>query len=144
LFEFRLTVQQKEAEYRFREVPEMIQMQTILRAADNTGAKELMCIKVLGGSKRKYANIGDVIVCSVKDATPGGVVKKGEVVRAVVVRSVKGVRRSDGSYIRFDENAAVILRDDGSPRGTRIFGPVARELREKDFMKIISLAPEVI
>lgn len=144
MFEFRLTVQQKEAEYRFREVPEMIQMQTILRAADNTGAKELMCIKVLGGSKRKYANIGDVIVCSVKDATPGGVVKKGEVVRAVVVRSVKGVRRSDGSYIRFDENAAVILRDDGSPRGTRIFGPVARELREKDFMKIISLAPEVI
>jgi len=127
-----------------REVPEMIQMQTILRAADNTGAKELMCIKVLGGSKRKYANIGDVIVCSVKDATPGGVVKKGEVVRAVVVRSVKGLRRSDGSYIRFDENAAVILRDDGSPRGTRIFGPVARELREKDFMKIISLAPEVI
>lgn len=144
MFEFRLTVQQKEAEYRFREVPEMIQMQTILRAADNTGAKELMCIKVLGGSKRKYANIGDVIVCSVKDATPGGDVKKGEVVRAVVVRSVKGVRRSDGSYIRFDENAAVILRDDGSPRGTRIFGPVARELREKDFMKIISLAPEVI
>jgi len=126
------------------EVPEMIQMQTILRAADNTGAKELMCIKVLGGSKRKYANIGDVIVCSVKDATPGGVVKKGEVVRAVVVRSVKGLRRSDGSYIRFDENAAVILRDDGSPRGTRIFGPVARELREKDFMKIVSLAPEVI
>jgi len=122
----------------------MIQMQTILRAADNTGAKELMCIKVLGGSKRKYANIGDVIVCSVKDATPGGVVKKGEVVRAVVVRSVKGLRRSDGSYIRFDENAAVILRDDGSPRGTRIFGPVARELREKDFMKIVSLAPEVI
>ncbi|HEY8423012.1 MAG TPA: 50S ribosomal protein L14 [Thermoclostridium sp.] len=122
----------------------MIQMQTILRAADNTGAKELMCIKVLGGSKRKYANIGDVIVCSVKDATPGGVVKKGDVVRAVVVRSVKGLRRSDGSYIRFDENAAVILRDDGSPRGTRIFGPVARELRDKDYMKIISLAPEVI
>lgn len=122
----------------------MIQMQTILRAADNTGAKELMCIKVLGGSKRKYANIGDVIVCSVKNATPGGVVKKGEVVKAVVVRSVKGLRRSDGSYIRFDENAAVILRDDGSPRGTRIFGPVARELREKDYMKIISLAPEVI
>jgi len=119
-------------------------MQTILRAADNTGAKELMCIKVLGGSKRKYANIGDVIVCSVKNATPGGVVKKGEVVKAVVVRSVKGLRRSDGSYIRFDENAAVILRDDGSPRGTRIFGPVARELREKDYMKIISLAPEVI
>ena len=122
----------------------MIQMQTILRAADNTGAKELMCIKVLGGSKRKYANIGDVIVCSVKNATPGGVVKKGDVVRAVVVRSVKGLRRSDGSYIRFDENAAVILRDDGSPRGTRIFGPVARELRDKDYMKIISLAPEVI
>jgi len=127
-----------------REVPELIQMQTILRAADNTGAKELMCIKVLGGSKRKYANIGDVIVCSVKNATPGGVVKKGDVVRAVVVRSVKGLRRSDGSYIRFDENAAVILRDDGSPRGTRIFGPVARELREKDYMKIVSLAPEVI
>ncbi|NLX76963.1 MAG: 50S ribosomal protein L14 [Clostridiaceae bacterium] len=122
----------------------MIQMQTILRAADNTGAKELMCIKVLGGSKKKYANIGDVIVCSVKNATPGGVVKKGDVVRAVVVRSVKGLRRSDGSYIRFDENAAVILRDDGSPRGTRIFGPVARELRDKDYMKIISLAPEVI
>jgi len=119
-------------------------MQTILRAADNTGAKELMCIKVLGGSKKKYANIGDVIVCSVKNATPGGVVKKGDVVRAVVVRSVKGLRRSDGSYIRFDENAAVILRDDGSPRGTRIFGPVARELRDKDYMKIISLAPEVI
>jgi large subunit ribosomal protein L14 len=127
-----------------REVPELIQMQTILRAADNTGAKELMCIKVLGGSKKKYANIGDVIVCSVKNATPGGVVKKGDVVRAVVVRSVKGLRRSDGSYIRFDENAAVILRDDGSPRGTRIFGPVARELRDKDYMKIISLAPEVI
>lgn len=122
----------------------MIQMQTILKAADNTGAKELMCIKVLGGSKRKYANIGDLIVCSVKDATPGGVVKKGDVVKAVVVRSVKGLRRSDGSYIRFDENAAVILRDDGSPRGTRIFGPVARELRDKDYMKIISLAPEVI
>ena len=122
----------------------MIQMQTILKAADNTGAKELMCIKVLGGSKKKYANIGDVIVCSVKNATPGGVVKKGDVVRAVVVRSVKGLRRSDGSYIRFDENAAVILRDDGSPRGTRIFGPVARELRDKDYMKIISLAPEVI
>lgn len=122
----------------------MIQMQTILRAADNTGAKELMCIKVLGGSKRKYANIGDIIVCSVKNATPGGVVKKGDVVKAVVVRSVKGLRRNDGSYIRFDENAAVILRDDGSPRGTRIFGPVARELREKDYMKIISLAPEVI
>lgn len=122
----------------------MIQMQTLLRSADNTGAKELMCIKVLGGSKRKYANIGDVIVCSVKNATPGGVVKKGEVVKAVVVRSVKGLRRVDGSYIRFDENAAVIIKDDGNPRGTRIFGPVARELREKDYMKIISLAPEVL
>lgn len=122
----------------------MIQAETYLKSADNTGAKELMCIKVLGGSKRKYANIGDVIVCSVKNATPGGVVKKGDVVKAVVVRSVKGLRRDDGSYIRFDENAAVILRDDGSPRGTRIFGPVARELREKDYMKIISLAPEVI
>jgi LSU ribosomal protein L14P len=122
----------------------MIQAQTYLKAADNTGAKELMCIKVLGGSKKKYANIGDIIVCSVKSATPGGVVKKGEVVRAVVVRSVKGLKRSDGSVIRFDENAAVILKEDGSPRGTRIFGPVARELREKDFMKIISLAPEVL
>ncbi|MDD4296445.1 MAG: 50S ribosomal protein L14 [Ruminiclostridium sp.] len=122
----------------------MIQMQTLLKSADNTGAKELMCIKVLGGSKRKYANVGDVIVCSVKNATPGGVVKKGDVVKAVVVRTVKGLRRADGSYIRFDENAAVILKDDGNPRGTRIFGPVARELREKDYMKIISLAPEVI
>ncbi|HOQ76199.1 MAG TPA: 50S ribosomal protein L14 [Thermoclostridium sp.] len=122
----------------------MIQAQTYLKSADNTGAKELMCIKVLGGSKRKYANIGDVIVCSVKSATPGGVVKKGEIVKAVVVRSVKGLKRPDGSVIRFDENAAVILKDDGSPRGTRIFGPVARELREKDYMKIISLAPEVL
>lgn len=122
----------------------MIQMQTLLKSADNTGAKELMCIKVLGGSKRKYANVGDVVVCSVKNATPGGVVKKGDVVKAVVVRTVKGLRRADGSYIRFDENAAVILKDDGNPRGTRIFGPVARELREKDYMKIISLAPEVI
>ncbi|MDI9514855.1 MAG: 50S ribosomal protein L14 [Clostridiaceae bacterium] len=122
----------------------MIQAQTYLKSADNTGAKELMCIKVLGGSKRKYANIGDVIVCSVKNATPGGVVKKGEIVRAVIVRSVKGLKRPDGSLIRFDENAAVILKDDGSPRGTRIFGPVARELREKDYMKIISLAPEVL
>jgi large subunit ribosomal protein L14 len=127
-----------------KEVPEMIQMQTMLRSADNTGAKELMCINVLGGSKRKYANIGDIIVCSVKNATPGGVVKKGEVVRAVIVRSVKGLRRIDGSYIRFDENAAVIIKDDGTPRGTRIFGPVARELREKNYMKIISLAPEVL
>lgn len=122
----------------------MVQAQTYLKSADNTGAKELMCIKVLGGSKRKYANIGDVIVCSVKNATPGGVVKKGEVVRAVIVRSVKGLKRADGSTIRFDENAAVILKEDGSPRGTRIFGPVARELREKDYMKIISLAPEVL
>ncbi len=122
----------------------MIQMQTLLKSADNTGAKELFCIKVLGGSKRKYANIGDVIVCSVKHATPGGVVKKGEVVKAVIVRSVKGLRRADGSYIRFDENAAVIIKDDGNPKGTRIFGPVARELREKDYMKIISLAPEVL
>ncbi|NLW02911.1 MAG: 50S ribosomal protein L14 [Clostridiaceae bacterium] len=122
----------------------MIQAETYLKSADNTGAKELMCIKVLGGTRRKYANIGDVIVCSVKSATPGGVVKKGEIVRAVVVRSVKGLKRPDGSVIRFDENAAVILKDDGSPRGTRIFGPVARELREKDYMKIISLAPEVL
>jgi large subunit ribosomal protein L14 len=122
----------------------MVQAQTYLKSADNTGAKELMCIKVLGGSKRKYANIGDVIVCSVKNATPGGVVKKGDVVKAVIVRSVKGLRRPDGSHIRFDENAAVILKDDGNPRGTRIFGPVARELRDKDYMKIISLAPEVL
>ena len=122
----------------------MIQQQTILNVGDNTGAKKVMCIRVLGGSYRKYANIGDVIVCTVKDASPGGVVKKGDVVKAVVVRSVKGVRRADGSYIRFDENAAVVIKDDKSPRGTRIFGPVARELREKDFMKIISLAPEVL
>lgn len=122
----------------------MIQPQTRLRVADNSGAKELMCIKVLGGSKRKYANIGDVIVCSVKQATPGGVVKKGDVVKAVIVRSKSGSRRNDGSYIRFDENAAVVVKEDKSPRGTRIFGPVARELREKDFMKIVSLAPEVI
>lgn len=122
----------------------MIQQETRLKVADNTGARELLCIRVLGGSNRKYANIGDTIICSVKDATPGGVVKKGDVVKAVVVRSKRGVRRSDGSYIRFDENAAVIIRDDKSPRGTRIFGPVARELRDKDFMKIISLAPEVL
>ena len=122
----------------------MIQQQTILNVGDNTGAKKVMCIRVLGGSYRKYANIGDVIVASVKDASPGGVVKKGDVVKAVVVRSVKGVRRADGSYIRFDENAAVVIKDDKSPRGNRIFGPVARELREKDFMKIISLAPEVL
>ncbi len=122
----------------------MIQPQTMLNVADNSGAKKLMAIKVLGGSMRKYGNIGDIIVCSVKEATPGGVVKKGDVVRAVIVRSKKGSRRNDGSYIKFDENAAVIIKDDKSPRGTRIFGPVARELREKDFMKIISLAPEVI
>ncbi|SDF40910.1 50S ribosomal protein L14 [Sporomusa acidovorans] len=122
----------------------MIQQQTILNVADNTGAKQIMCIRVLGGSYRRYANIGDVIVAAVKDATPGGVVKKGDVVKAVVVRSSKGLRRPDGSYIRFDENAAVVIKEDKSPRGTRIFGPVARELRDKDFMKIISLAPEVI
>lgn len=122
----------------------MIQQQTILNVGDNTGAKKVMCIRVLGGSFRRYANIGDVIVCSVKDASPGGVVQKGEVVKAVVVRSVKGIHRPDGSYIRFDENAAVLIKDDKSPRGTRIFGPVARELREKDYMKIISLAPEVL
>ncbi|EGK09753.1 50S ribosomal protein L14 [Kroppenstedtia eburnea] len=122
----------------------MIQPQTRLRAADNSGAKELMCIKVLGGSKRKSAGIGDVIVASVKHATPGGVVKKGDIVKCVVVRSKRPSRRPDGSYIRFDENAAVVIRDDKSPRGTRIFGPVARELREHDFMKIISLAPEVL
>lgn len=122
----------------------MIQQQTILNVGDNTGAKKVMCIRVLGGSYRKYANIGDVIVASVKDASPGGVVKKGDVVKAVIVRSKKGLRRADGSYIRFDENAAVVINNDKSPKGTRIFGPVARELREKDFMKIISLAPEVL
>jgi large subunit ribosomal protein L14 len=122
----------------------MIQVESRLRAADNTGAKELLCIKVLGGSWRKYANIGDVIVCSVKSAAPGGVVKKGEVVKAVVVRTKKGVRRPDGSYIKFDENAAVIIKEDKNPRGTRIFGPIARELRDKDYMKILSLAPEVL
>lgn len=122
----------------------MIQTQTRLAVADNSGAKELMCIKVLGGTGRKFANIGDIIVCSVKSATPGGVVKKGDVVKAVIVRTKTGVRRVDGSYIKFDQNAAVIVKDDKSPRGTRIFGPVARELRDKDFMKIISLAPEVL
>ena len=122
----------------------MIQQQTILNVGDNTGAKEIMCIRVLGGSYRKYANIGDIIVAAVKSAAPGGVVKKGDVVKAVVVRSKKGLRRPDGSYIRFDENAAVVIKEDKTPRGTRIFGPVARELREKDFMKIVSLAPEVI
>lgn len=122
----------------------MIQMQTYLKSADNTGAKELMCIKVLGGSMRRYANIGDVIVASVKKSIPGGTVKKGDVVKAVIVRSRQGVRRKDGTYIRFDENAAVIIREDKTPRGTRIFGPVARELRGKDYMRILSLAPEVL
>ena len=122
----------------------MIQQETRLKVADNSGARELLCIRVLGGSKRKYANVGDVIVATVKSATPGGVVKKGDVVKAVVVRSVNKTRRKDGSYIRFDENAAVIIKDDKTPRGTRIFGPVARELREKQFMKIVSLAPEVL
>jgi large subunit ribosomal protein L14 len=122
----------------------MVQQQTRLKVADNTGAKEIMCIRCLGGSYRKYAEIGDVIMASVKDATPGGVVKKGEVVRAVVVRTKKGARRADGSYVKFDENAAVIIREDGTPKGTRIFGPVARELREKNYMKILSLAPEVL
>ncbi len=122
----------------------MIQQQSYLKVADNTGAKEIMCIKVLGGSGRRYANIGDVIVASVKKAAPGGIVKKGDVVKAVVVRSVRGLRRNDGTYIRFDENAAVIIRDDKNPRGTRIFGPVARELRDNDYMKILSLAPEVL
>ena len=122
----------------------MIQQQTVLRVADNTGAKEIMCIRCLGGSFRKFANIGDVIVASVKSAAPGGMVKKGDVVKAVIVRSKKGLQRPDGSYIRFDDNAAVLFREDKSPRGTRIFGPVARELREGDYMKILSLAPEVL
>ena len=122
----------------------MIQQETRLKVADNTGAKELLCIRVMGGSTRRYANIGDIIVASVKDATPGGVVKKGDVVKAVVVRTVRGTRRRDGSYIKFDENAAVIIKEDKTPRGTRIFGPVARELRDKQFMKIVSLSPEVL
>ena len=122
----------------------MIQQQTLMKVADNTGAKELMCIRVLGGTGRRYANIGDVVVASVKKAAPGGVVKKGDVVKAVVVRSVHGVKRADGSYIKFDENAAVIIKEDKTPRGTRIFGPVARELRDKDYLKILSLAPEVL
>ena len=122
----------------------MIQQQSYLKVADNTGAKEIMCIRVLGGSGRRYANIGDVVVASVKKATPGGTVKKGDVVKAVVVRSVRGLRRSDGTYIRFDENADVLIKEDKTPRGTRIFGPVARELREKDYMRILSLAPEVL
>ena len=122
----------------------MIQQETFLKVADNTGAKEIKCIRVLGGSSRKFGNIGDVIVASVRKSTPGGTVKKGEVVKAVIVRSAKGVRRNDGTYVRFDENAAVLIKDDKNPRGTRIFGPVARELRDKDYMKILSLAPEVI
>ena len=122
----------------------MLQQQSYMKVADNTGAKELMCIRVLGGTGRRYANIGDIVVACVKKAAPGGTVKKGDVVKAVVVRSVRGVRRNDGSYIKFDENAAVIIKEDKTPRGTRIFGPVARELREKEFIKILSLAPEVL
>ena len=122
----------------------MIQQETYLKVADNTGAKEIKTIRVLGGSKRKYGNIGDVIVASVRKSAPGGTVKKGEVVKAVIVRTAKGIHRPDGSYVRFDENAAVLIRDDKNPRGTRIFGPVARELRDKDYMKILSLAPEVL
>ena len=122
----------------------MIQQQSLMKVADNTGAKEIMCIRVLGATGRRYANIGDVVVAAVKKAAPGGTVKKGEVVKAVIVRSVKGVKRADGSYLKFDENAAVIIKDDKTPRGTRIFGPVARELREKDYLKILSLAPEVL
>ena len=122
----------------------MIQQESYLKVADNTGAKEIKCIRVLGGSKRKYGNIGDVVVASVRKSTPGGQVKKGEVVKAVIVRSAKGVRRADGTYVRFDDNAAVLIKDDKNPRGTRIFGPVARELRDKDYMKILSLAPEVV
>ena len=122
----------------------MVQQETRLKVADNTGAKELLCIRVMGGSTRRYANIGDIIVASVKDATPGGVVKKGDVVKAVIVRSKSGVRRPDGSYVKFDQNAAVVVKDDKTPVGTRIFGPVARELRDAGFMKIVSLAPEVL
>ena len=122
----------------------MIQQQTLMKVADNTGAKELMCIRVLGGTGRRYANIGDIVVCAVKKAAPGGVVKKGDVVKAVIVRTVHGMKRADGSYIKFDENAAVIIREDKTPRGTRIFGPVARELRDRDYLKILSLAPEVL
>ena len=122
----------------------MIQPESYLKVADNTGAKEIKCIRVLGGSKRKYGNIGDVIVASVRKSTPGGQVKKGEVVKAVIVRSAKGVRRADGTYVRFDDNAAVLIKDDKNPRGTRIFGPIARELRDKDYLKILSLAPEVV
>jgi len=122
----------------------VIQVQSMLNVADNTGARRLMCIRVMGGSLRRYAGVGDIVICSVKEATPGGVVKKGDVVKAVVVRTKKELRRPDGSYIKFDENAAVIIKDDKSPRGTRIFGPVARELRDREFMKIVSLAPEVL
>ena len=122
----------------------MIQQESFLKVADNTGAKEIKCIRVLGGSRRKYGNIGDVIVASVRKSTPGGAVKKGEVVKAVIVRSAKGVRRADGTYVRFDDNAAVLIKDERNPRGTRIFGPVARELREKDYMRLLSLAPEVV
>ena len=122
----------------------MLQQQSMMKVADNTGAKELMCIRVLGGTGRRYAGVGDVVVCAVKKAAPGGVVKKGDVVRAVVVRTVQPIRRADGSYVRFDENAAVIIKEDKNPRGTRIFGPVARELRDNDYMKILSLAPEVL
>ena len=122
----------------------MVQQETRLKVADNTGAKELLCIRILGGTSRQYANIGDVIVCAVKDATPGGLVKKGDVVKAVVVRTKKGARRADGSYVKFDQNAAVVIKDDKTPVGTRIFGPVARELRDKSFMRIVSLAPEVL
>ena len=122
----------------------MIQQQSRMKVADNTGAKELMCIRVLGGTRRRYANVGDVVTCSVKKATPGGVVKKGEIVHAVIVRTTSGLRRADGSNIKFDDNAAVIIKEDKNPRGTRIFGPVARELREKDYLKILSLAPEVL
>ena len=122
----------------------MLQQQSLMKVADNTGAKELMCIRVLGGTGRRYAGVGDVVICAVKKATPGGVVKKGDVVRAVVVRTVQPTRRADGSYVRFDENAAVIIKEDKNPRGTRIFGPVARELRDHDYMKILSLAPEVV
>lgn len=127
-----------------RRISTVIQQQTLMKVADNTGAKELMCIRVIGGTARRYANIGDIVICAVKKATPGGVVKKGDVVKAVVVRSVKGLRRADGSYIKFDENAAVIIKDDKTPKGTRIFGPVERELREGDYLKILSLAPEVL
>lgn len=122
----------------------MIQQESVIKVADNTGAKEILCIRVLGGSRKRYAGVGDVIVATVKSATPGGVVKKGEIVKAVLVRTVKSIKRNDGSYIRFDENAAVIIKDDQQPRGTRIFGPVARELREKNYIKILSLAPEVL